>query len=183
MGGFSAACFGSTEQRHKLVESFHNGFIRYSCNGQSQIQIVYFVLNLAPFRRFNHLANGTQTKLIFAQNDSQIFVFVHHQKSEHFAREGVKSAFPSNDCSGSFCRCFGVLCRFRCHDVYPLPFGFDVRTKPFRSEHRPYTPCKTFCKRFFQKSAKSFCVKFPDGFTQNFLVWHKSCLHDNPTFQ
>ena len=51
--------------------------------------------------------------------------------------------FPFNDFAGSFCRgfcclCrFGVLCRFRCHDVYPLYHaiegvieGFGVAPKP-----------------------------------------------------
>ena len=124
MGGFSAACFGLTEQRHQFVEAFNNGFISYSRNGQSQIQIVDFVLDFALFRRLNHLTNGTQTKLIFAHNDSQIFVFVRHQKSEHFACEGVISTFPSNDGSGSFCGCFLYMFRFGirfvCHNVCPL---------------------------------------------------------------
>ena len=66
---------------------------------------------------------------------------------------------PSNDFACSFCRrCFGGFgVRFVFHDYYPLFMpkkAVDVRTKPFRSEHRPYTPRKTFCKRFFSKKAQ-----------------------------
>lgn len=40
--------------------------------------------------------------------------------------------------------------------IHAIKGRFNVRTKPFRSERRTYTPRKTFCKRFFSKKRKKF---------------------------